>query len=143
MWTFQQVYRHPNCLVKHRWEHSPHWREASKFLLSKHQQVQMLEVRILHLCPQFVPDGGCSLYRLPLFCRIFHPRKMASELAFRKTVLCGLPISLVDFYPLPAVQYPRLLPRKYLSHQTRRYTVSASNLCRLRPWMTKTTTIQL
>jgi hypothetical protein len=43
---FGQVYRHPNCLVKHRWEHSPHWREASKFLLSKHQQVQMLEVRV-------------------------------------------------------------------------------------------------
>lgn len=64
-----QVYRHPSCLIKHRkfrfyestfhlssyrnlttfwvlgWEHSPHWREASKFLLSKHQQVQLLEVR--------------------------------------------------------------------------------------------------
>lgn len=40
-----KVYRHPSCLVKHRWEHSPHWREASKFLLSKHQQVQLLEVR--------------------------------------------------------------------------------------------------
>lgn len=39
-----QVYRHPSCLIKHRWEHSPHWREASKFLLSKHQQVQLLEV---------------------------------------------------------------------------------------------------
>ena len=39
-----QVYRHPSCLIKHRWEHSPHWREASKFLLSKHQQVQLMEV---------------------------------------------------------------------------------------------------
>jgi len=39
-----KVYRHPSCLIKHRWEHSPHWREASKFLLSKHQQVQLLEV---------------------------------------------------------------------------------------------------
>ena len=39
-----QVYRHPSCLIKHRWEHTPHWREASKFLLSKHQQVQLMEV---------------------------------------------------------------------------------------------------
>lgn len=39
-----QIYRHPSCLIKHRWEHTPHWREASKFVLSKHQQVQLLEV---------------------------------------------------------------------------------------------------
>lgn len=41
---FVQVYRHPSCLIKHRWEHTPQWREASKFVLSKHQQVQLLEV---------------------------------------------------------------------------------------------------
>lgn len=38
-----KVYRHPSCLIKHRWEHSPHWAESSKLLLSKHQQVQLLE----------------------------------------------------------------------------------------------------
>lgn len=38
-----KVYRHPSCLVKHRWEHTVHWKEASKFLMSKHQQVQLLE----------------------------------------------------------------------------------------------------
>lgn len=42
---YAQVYRHPSCLVKHRWQHSPHWQESSKLLLSKHQQVQVLEVR--------------------------------------------------------------------------------------------------
>lgn len=42
-------YRHPSCLVKHRWEHTVYWKEASKFLLSKHQQVQLLEVRSI-LC---------------------------------------------------------------------------------------------
>ncbi|KAI5117930.1 hypothetical protein M0805_009438 [Coniferiporia weirii] len=48
-----KIYRHPSCLVKHRWEHSPHWREASKFLLSKHQQVQLLEAAAIlsHLDP--------------------------------------------------------------------------------------------
>lgn len=30
--------------MKHRWEHTPQWQEASKFVLSKHQQVQLLEV---------------------------------------------------------------------------------------------------
>ncbi|THG97282.1 hypothetical protein EW026_g4690 [Hermanssonia centrifuga] len=56
-----KVYRHPSCLIKHRWEHSPHWREASKFLLSKHQQVQMLEAAAIlsHLSP--ANSGGHSL----------------------------------------------------------------------------------
>ncbi|KAK7691457.1 hypothetical protein QCA50_004856 [Cerrena zonata] len=56
-----KVYRHPSCLIKHRWEHSPHWREASKFLLSKHQQVQLLEAAAIlsHISPS--ATGGGSL----------------------------------------------------------------------------------
>lgn len=56
-----KVYRHPSCLIKHRWEHSPHWREASKFLLSKHQQVQLLEAAAIlsHMSPS--ASGGRSL----------------------------------------------------------------------------------
>lgn len=56
-----KVYRHPSCLIKHRWEHSPHWREASKFLLSKHQQVQLMEAAAIlsHLSP--TTSGGSSL----------------------------------------------------------------------------------
>ncbi|KAI1798259.1 hypothetical protein LXA43DRAFT_19986 [Ganoderma leucocontextum] len=56
-----KVYRHPSCLIKHRWEHSPHWREASKFLLSKHQQVQLLEAAAIlsHIAPS--ASGGTSL----------------------------------------------------------------------------------
>ncbi|KAL7422380.1 hypothetical protein Q5752_003026 [Cryptotrichosporon argae] len=46
-------YRHPSCLVKHRWEHSPHWREPTQISMSKHQQVQMLEAAAIlaHLDP--------------------------------------------------------------------------------------------
>ncbi|KAI0049356.1 hypothetical protein FA95DRAFT_1604478 [Auriscalpium vulgare] len=54
-----KVYRHPSCLIKHRWEHTPYWREASKFLLSKHQQVQLMEAAAIlsHLGPgQSLPD---------------------------------------------------------------------------------------
>ncbi|KAI0067027.1 hypothetical protein BV25DRAFT_1905453 [Artomyces pyxidatus] len=54
-----KIYRHPSCLIKHRWEHTPHWREASKFLLSKHQQVQLMEAAAIlsHLSPgQSLPD---------------------------------------------------------------------------------------
>ncbi|KZT03622.1 uncharacterized protein LAESUDRAFT_814503 [Laetiporus sulphureus 93-53] len=56
-----KAYRHPSCLIKHRWEHSPHWREASKLLLSKHQQVQLLEAAAIlsHLSPS--SRGGTSL----------------------------------------------------------------------------------
>lgn len=38
-----KIYKHPNCLSKHRWEHSEQWELTSKLLLTKHQQVQMLE----------------------------------------------------------------------------------------------------
>ncbi|KAJ3043658.1 hypothetical protein HDV00_004431 [Rhizophlyctis rosea] len=41
--TCGKIYKHPNCLSKHRWEHTEHWKEAAKFSLSKHQQVQLLE----------------------------------------------------------------------------------------------------
>ncbi|KAI0075614.1 hypothetical protein K474DRAFT_1685243 [Panus rudis PR-1116 ss-1] len=42
-------------------KHSPHWREASKFLLSKHQQVQLLEAAAIlsHISPS--ATGGTSL----------------------------------------------------------------------------------
>jgi hypothetical protein len=51
--TCSKIYRHPSCLIKHRWEHTPHWREASKYVLSKHQQVQLLEAAAIlsHLSP--------------------------------------------------------------------------------------------
>ncbi|KAJ7755273.1 hypothetical protein B0H14DRAFT_3512392 [Mycena olivaceomarginata] len=52
-----KIYRHPSCLIKHRWEHTPHWRTLSSLpypgpggsagagtgVLSKHAQVQLLE----------------------------------------------------------------------------------------------------
>ena len=48
-----QEYRHPSCLIKHRWEHSPHWKEPTQVSMSKHQQVQMLEAAAIlaHLDP--------------------------------------------------------------------------------------------
>ncbi|KAL7409155.1 hypothetical protein BDY24DRAFT_419125 [Mrakia frigida] len=53
-----KIYRHPSCLVKHRWQHSPHWQESSKLLLSKHQQVQVLEAAtiLVHLAPNSLPE---------------------------------------------------------------------------------------
>jgi hypothetical protein len=46
-------YRHPSCLIKHRWEHSPHWREPTQISMSKHQQVQLLEAAAIlaHMDP--------------------------------------------------------------------------------------------
>ncbi|KAI8981672.1 hypothetical protein BDF20DRAFT_834363 [Mycotypha africana] len=38
-----KVYKHLNCLFKHQWEHTEQWEYTSSFLLTKHQQVQMLE----------------------------------------------------------------------------------------------------
>lgn len=36
-------YKHSSCLSKHKWEHTPEWSLTSKLLISKHQQVQLLE----------------------------------------------------------------------------------------------------
>ncbi|KAK9475918.1 hypothetical protein V1514DRAFT_338554 [Lipomyces japonicus] len=36
-------YKHISCLTKHLWEHTPEWTVTSKLLISKHQQVQLLE----------------------------------------------------------------------------------------------------
>ncbi|KAL8971709.1 MAG: hypothetical protein Q9183_000920 [Haloplaca sp. 2 TL-2023] len=36
-------YKHSSCLTKHLWEHTPEWSLTSKLLISKHQQVQLLE----------------------------------------------------------------------------------------------------
>ncbi|KAF9171108.1 hypothetical protein BGX20_008108 [Mortierella sp. AD010] len=44
-----KVYKHPNCLWKHRWLHSDYWKSATKFLLSKHQQVQLMEAAAILL----------------------------------------------------------------------------------------------
>ncbi|KAF9920301.1 hypothetical protein FBU30_009893 [Linnemannia zychae] len=44
-----KIYKHPNCLWKHRWLHSQYWKSATKFLLSKHQQVQLMEAAAILL----------------------------------------------------------------------------------------------
>ncbi|KAK9453448.1 hypothetical protein V1511DRAFT_76864 [Dipodascopsis uninucleata] len=36
-------YKHISSLTKHLWEHTPEWTMTSKLLISKHQQVQLLE----------------------------------------------------------------------------------------------------
>lgn len=36
-------YKHISSLAKHLWEHTPEWSVTSKLLISKHQQVQLLE----------------------------------------------------------------------------------------------------
>jgi hypothetical protein len=38
-----KLYKHPGCLSKHRWEHHEHWPSVSRLLLTKHQQVQLME----------------------------------------------------------------------------------------------------
>lgn len=41
--TCGKIYKHKNCLIKHRWEHHEAWNMTRKWCHSKHQQVQMLE----------------------------------------------------------------------------------------------------
>ncbi|KAF7301964.1 C2H2-type domain-containing protein [Mycena indigotica] len=65
--TCSKIYRHPSCLIKHRWEHTPHWRTLASLptggggVLSKHAQVQLLEAAAIlsNLSP--VSDNGTSL----------------------------------------------------------------------------------
>ncbi|TPX66612.1 hypothetical protein SpCBS45565_g04380 [Spizellomyces sp. 'palustris'] len=56
--TCGKVYKHPNCLLKHKWEHTEHWKEAAKFSLSKHQQVQLLEAASILVGFGMAPQSG-------------------------------------------------------------------------------------
>ncbi len=38
-----KIYKHRNCLSKHRWEHHDAWEHTKKVCQTKHQQVQLLE----------------------------------------------------------------------------------------------------
>lgn len=38
-----KMYKHRNCLSKHRWEHHESWESTRKVCATKHQQVQLLE----------------------------------------------------------------------------------------------------
>ncbi|KAI9226506.1 MAG: hypothetical protein DHS80DRAFT_32678 [Piptocephalis tieghemiana] len=56
-------YKHPTCLTKHMWEHSPLWPVVSRVIptASKHQQVQMLEAAQILLDMSSVPTPPSSL----------------------------------------------------------------------------------
>lgn len=40
-------YKHVSSLAKHLWEHTPEWNMTKKLLISKHQQVQLLEAALI------------------------------------------------------------------------------------------------
>ncbi|RPA82132.1 hypothetical protein BJ508DRAFT_101378 [Ascobolus immersus RN42] len=53
-------YKHGSCLTKHLWEHTPEWQYTSKLLISKHQQVQLLEAAsiLVSMKPSTPPDSS-------------------------------------------------------------------------------------
>lgn len=53
-------YKHSSCLTKHLWEHTPEWQYTSKLLISKHQQVQLLEAASVLVAMNKDSDGGES-----------------------------------------------------------------------------------
>ncbi|KAK4554837.1 hypothetical protein LTR86_007985 [Recurvomyces mirabilis] len=56
-----KAYKHGSCLTKHLWEHTPQWQYTSKLLISKHQQVQLLEAAsVLVAMNQDAPTGTDS-----------------------------------------------------------------------------------
>lgn len=50
-------YKHSSCLNKHLWEHTPEWALTSRLLISKHQQVQLLEAASVLVAMQDKPEG--------------------------------------------------------------------------------------
>ncbi|KAK9895962.1 hypothetical protein P389DRAFT_72447 [Cystobasidium minutum MCA 4210] len=42
-----KVYHHPQSLIKHRWQHTEIWSDASRYGLSKHATVQALEAAVI------------------------------------------------------------------------------------------------
>ncbi|KAK6544465.1 hypothetical protein TWF694_001159 [Orbilia ellipsospora] len=55
-------YKHSSCLTKHLWEHTPEWSYTSKLLISKHQQVQLLEAAsiLVSMKPNTPPQSASS-----------------------------------------------------------------------------------
>ncbi|RMZ69925.1 C2H2 finger domain [Pyrenophora seminiperda CCB06] len=53
-------YKHSSCLTKHLWEHTPEWQYTSKLLISKHQQVQLLEAASVLVAMNKESDGEHS-----------------------------------------------------------------------------------
>lgn len=114
---FMKVYRHPSCLIKHRWEHTPHWREASKLMLSKHQQVQLLEVRRTNPNICFVYSKECRQLQFCLISR----RQEREERLFRKIALFGLLSFREVSYRRPVARdlsYHRLPQARFLNSLT-------------------------
>ncbi|KAL1296997.1 hypothetical protein AAFC00_004593 [Neodothiora populina] len=58
--TCGKGYKHSSCLTKHLWEHTPEWQLTSKLLISKHQQVQLLEAASVLMAMNVEPtsDSG-------------------------------------------------------------------------------------
>ncbi|KAM0253325.1 hypothetical protein ACHAQJ_007329 [Trichoderma viride] len=54
--TCGKGYKHSSCLTKHLWEHTPEWSYTSKLLISKHQQVQLLEAASVLVAMNGNPD---------------------------------------------------------------------------------------
>ncbi|KAI8950919.1 hypothetical protein F4801DRAFT_317107 [Xylaria longipes] len=50
-------YKHSSCLTKHLWEHTPEWSYTSKLLISKHQQVQLLEAASVLVAMNNIKDS--------------------------------------------------------------------------------------
>lgn len=60
--TCGKGYKHSSCLTKHMWEHDPAWAFTSKLLISKHQQVQLLQAAsvlvTMNTDPSTPPDNS-------------------------------------------------------------------------------------
>ncbi|KAK2005323.1 hypothetical protein LZ32DRAFT_623807 [Colletotrichum eremochloae] len=56
--TCGKGYKHSSCLAKHLWEHTPEWSLTSKLLISKHQQVQLLEAASVLLTMNHGKEDG-------------------------------------------------------------------------------------
>ncbi|KAJ9607582.1 hypothetical protein H2200_007660 [Cladophialophora chaetospira] len=61
--TCGKGYKHSSCLTKHLWEHDPAWAVTSKLLISKHQQVQLLEAASV-LCNMTAENLSASQFEL-------------------------------------------------------------------------------
>ncbi|EXJ71366.1 uncharacterized protein A1O5_05173 [Cladophialophora psammophila CBS 110553] len=61
--TCGKGYKHSSCLTKHLWEHDPAWAITSKLLISKHQQVQLLEAAsvLCNMTAENLPAGQSEI----------------------------------------------------------------------------------
>jgi len=113
-----KAYKHHSCLTKHLWEHTPEWNVTSKYQISKHQQVQLLEAASVLIGMNEKPHDNKPATPPESTQDNNSEPESASPAASVEYSEPAERYSSVDSTPPPAVEGGYSIPRAYRSSST-------------------------